>query len=123
MIQLNRNIRYHLSTKETHMQYKTIVLQLMEQQPEVYNQLRKQRQLLQTLETYSDQLKALHEDWTETLSQANPGSDPIQIKSEALEMALEDLKDRLPTVTRQDGNEALSLDQAIASVRSHSSRD
>ena len=105
------------------MQYKTIVLQLMEQQPEVYNQLRKQRQLLQTLETYSDQLKALHEDWTETLSQANPGSDPIQIKSEALEMALEDLKDRLPTVTRQDGNEALSLDQAIASVRSHSSRD
>ena len=45
------------------MQYKTIVLQLLEQQPEVYNQLRKQRQLLQTLEIYSDQLKALHEDW------------------------------------------------------------
>ena len=79
------------------MQYKTIVLQLLEQQPELYNQLRNRRQLLPALETYSDQLKTLHEREMETLAEARPGSDPIQISSEALETALKEFEDRLPT--------------------------
>lgn len=105
------------------MQYKTIVLQLLEQNPELYNQLRKRRQLLQTLESYSDQLKTLHEQEMETLSQARPGSNPIQISSEALEIALTQFEDRLPTATRPDETQTFSLDQAMAFVRSRSSRD
>src|SRR5579871_1106094 len=105
-IPLNRQFMYHLQLKETIMQYKTIVLQLLEQHPESYNRLRKGRQLLPTLDAYSIQLKTLHEDWKETLSQANPDSDPIQISSEALEIALKEFADRLPSVSRQNGNEA-----------------
>lgn len=105
------------------MQYKTIVLQLLEQQPELYNQLRRQRQLLPKLEAYSQQLKTLHEDWKANLSQAMPQSDPAQISSEALEMALKDFEDRLPTVSRQEEDTPLSLDKAMAFVRTRSSRD
>ena len=105
------------------MQYKTIVLQLLEQHPELYNQLRNRRQLLPALETYSDQLKTLHQAEMEYLSLARPDSDPIQISSEALEIALKTFEDRLPTSTQRNENEPLSLDQAMAFVRSHSSRD
>ena len=105
------------------MQYKTIVLQLLEQHPEHYHQLRKGRQLLPTLEIYSLQLKTIHEEWTQTLSQAQPHSDPIQISSEALEIALKEFEDRLPIATRRDENETLSLDQAMAFVRTRSSRE
>ena len=105
------------------MQYKTIVLQLLEQRPELYNQLRKRRQLLPALDIYSDQLKTLHKEEKEALSQAKPDSDPIQISSEALEIALKAFEDRLPTNTQQDENETFSLDQAMAFVRNRSSRD
>ena len=105
------------------MQYKTIVLQLLEQHPELYQQLRKRRQLLPALETYSEQLKAFHQDEMESLLQAMPGSDPIQIKSEALEIALKTFEDRLPISTHRDENETHSLDQAMAFVRNRSSRD
>ena len=104
------------------MQYKTIVLQLLEQHPELYHQLRQQRQLLPALDDYSDQLKALHEQEKEALSQAMPDSDPIQISSEALEIALKAFEDRLPSNTHRDETEALSLDQAMTFVRSHSPR-
>ena len=78
------------------MQYKTIVLELLKQQTELHEQLRSKRQLLTTLESYALELKASHEAWKETLSQARPGSDPSQIASEALEMAIQELRDHLP---------------------------
>ena len=99
------------------MQYKTIVLELLEQQTELHEQLRITRRLLPTLETWAKELKASHEAWKETLLQAKPGSDPIQISSEALEMALKELEDRMPSASPQDENE--TLDQAMAYVRSH----
>ena len=104
------------------MQYKTIMLQLLEQQPERYHQLRRNRQLLSALDQYANQLKALHADWKETLAQARPDRDGSQVSSEALEMALKDMEDRLPTATRRDDQEPLSLDQAMAFVRSRSPR-
>ena len=105
------------------MQYKTIVLQVLEQHQELYNQLRRRRQLLPTLEVYSDQLKVLHEESKESLLQAKPGSDPIQISSEALEIALKNFEDRFPTNTRRSKSEPLSLDKAIAFVRNPLSRE
>jgi hypothetical protein len=105
------------------MHYKTIVLQLLHQRTELYEHLRQSHRLLLALETYSTALKASHETWKETLAKAKPDSDPIQIASEALEMALSELEDRLPPASPPDETEPLSLDKAMAFVRSHSSND
>jgi hypothetical protein len=104
------------------MQYKTIVLELLQERKELHEQLRLTRRLLPTLERCARELKASHETWKETLSQAKPGSDPSQIASEALELALREQEERLPSVHPQGDGEPLSLDQAMAFVRSHSSK-
>jgi len=103
------------------MQYKTIILELLQQRPEMHEQLRKERKLLPALELYAKKLKTSHEAWKEQLSQAKPGSDPSQIASEALEMALKDLEDRLPSGSPDDST-PLSLDEAMAFIRRHTSR-
>jgi hypothetical protein len=104
------------------MQYKTIVLELLKERTESHEQLRLTRRLRPTMETCARELMASHETWKETLSQAKPGSDPAQISSEAMEMAIQELVDRLPSVSPQDDQEPLSLDQAMASVLSHTSK-
>ena len=104
------------------MKYKTIVLELLQQRPQMHDQLRKDRKLLPALEFYSKELKTSHEAWKETLDQAKPGSDPSQIASEAMEMAIKELEDRLPSASHPVGNEPLSLDAAMAFIRNHTSR-
>jgi hypothetical protein len=103
------------------MQYKTIVLELLKERTQLHEQLRLTRRLLPTLETCAKELKASHESWMETVSQAKPGSDPSQIASEALELAVKELEDRLPSVSPLHDQEALSLDEAMASIHSHTS--
>jgi hypothetical protein len=98
------------------MRYKTIVFELLQQRPQMHEQLRKERQLLATMEHHARELKTSHEEWKEVLSQARPESDPSQIASEALEMALRDLEERLPPELPQE-DETLSLDAAIAFIR------
>ena len=49
------------------MQYKTIILELL-QQTRRYDQLRKDRKLLPTMERYARELKTSHEAWKELLS-------------------------------------------------------
>ena len=104
------------------MQYKTIVLELLKQRTELHEQLRLTRRLLPTMETCAKELKASHEAWKETLSQARPDSEPSQIASEALELALNELENRLPSASNLDEDEALSLDKAMAHIQSHTSR-
>lgn len=101
------------------MLYKTIVLQLLEQCPETHDQLKSQRMLLPTLERCSTDLKARHEVWTDLLRQSRPGSDPSQIASEALEIALQELEDRLRSASSPDDNEPLSLDRAMTLFHTH----
>ena len=104
------------------MQYKTIVLELLKERTELHEQLRLTRRLLPTLETCSQELKVSHETWKETLAQTHPGSDSSQISSQAMEMALRELEDRLPSMSPQDDLEPLSVDKAMAFARSHTSR-
>ena len=99
------------------MQYKTIVLELLQQRPQMHEQLRKERKLLPAMELYARELKTSHETWKETLDQMRPGSDPSQIASEALEIALKELEDRLPAESHPEGNDPLSLDEAMAFIR------
>src|SRR5262249_42292586 len=102
------------------MNYKTIVLELLQDRPQLHDQLRQQRRLLATMEALAQGLKNRHEAWTEQLSQASPDSDPHQIASEALEIALKELMDSLPSDSSADESEALSLDAAMAYLHRHS---
>ena len=102
------------------MQYKTIVLELLKERTELHEQLRLTRRLRPVMVTCAVELKASHETWKETLATANPGSDPAQISQEAMEIAIRELEDRLPSVSAQDEMEPLSLDKAMAFVLTHS---
>jgi hypothetical protein len=104
--------------KETTMQYKTIVLELLQDHPQLHNRLRKNRKLLATVNLLATELRDRHLAWTERLSQARPDSDPGRIASEALEIALRDLQDSLPSKSPDEGG-ALSLDEAMAFLRRH----
>ena len=104
------------------MQYKTIVHELLQLRPQMHEQLRKDRKLLTTMEFYAKELKESHEAWEETLGQERPGSDRSQIRSEALELALRELEDRLPSASQTGEEEAISLDEAMAYLRNHTSR-
>jgi hypothetical protein len=104
------------------MQYKTIILELLQQRPQMHEQLRKSRKLLPAMELYARELKRSHEALMEMLGQLRPGSDASQISSEALEMAVKELEDRLPSGSPMNEQEALSLDEAMAFIRSRTSR-
>ncbi|MFZ1932668.1 MAG: hypothetical protein WCB27_25365 [Thermoguttaceae bacterium] len=104
------------------MQYKTIVHELLQQRPAMHEQLRKERKLLPALEMYSRELRMSHEAWQEMLSRMWPGSDRNQIASEAFELALKEMEDRLPTDSSQDGSEPQFLDTAMLFLRRRMSR-
>jgi hypothetical protein len=53
------------------------------------------------------------------LGQARPESKPGQISSEALELAVQDLRDLLTEESPPDDTEPLSLDAAMAFLRRH----
>ena len=105
------------------MHYKTIVLELLEQRTQLHEELRKTRQLLPTIEALATELREHHLALTESLSQAHPSDNQSQIPSQALELAVKELEDRLPSVSNQDGDETLSLDEAMAHILSHTLRD
>ena len=104
------------------MQYKTIILELLQQRPQMHDRLRKDRKLLATMELYAKDLKASHEAWKKLLAGLRPGSDPRQTASEALEIALKELEDRLPNESPRSDQEALILDAAMLFIRRHNSR-
>lgn len=105
------------------MHYKTIVLELLQQQTELHEELRLTRRLLPTINALAEGLKASHESWKRELQAIHPNSYPLQIASEALEMALSELESRLHSASPRDVTEPLTLDQAMAHLQGHSSRE
>ena len=99
------------------MPYKTIVLGLIEQQPELHEHLRKSRTMLRAMDQLAIELKESHEALKEQLSQSRPGSDPIQIASEALEIAVAELEEHLASASRLSASETFSLDEAMTHIR------
>ena len=98
------------------MMYKTIVLELIEAHPILHEQLKATRTLTLTLDTLAGELKASHDSWTQRFCEVNPGSDRRQMASEALEMAVEDMRERLHYASPNDEAETRSLDAALASL-------
>jgi hypothetical protein len=103
--------------KEEAMMYKTIALEMIQERPELYEQLRSSKRLLPTMDSYAIELKALHEEWKERLNQAKPGRYPSQVASEALEMAIDEFQEHLPSGSATDEAEPLSLDDAMSFIQ------
>jgi hypothetical protein len=57
-----------------------------------------------------------------TLLRAKPESNPIQVSSEAMEMALKEFADRLASVSQPNENQALSLDEIMEHMGRHTPR-
>jgi len=104
------------------MQYKTIVLELLQQRTELHEQLRLTRRLRPAMDALATELRELHLSWKDTLAKAHPGSDPSQISSQAMELALKGLEDRLPSASQQGETELPTLDEAMAYLVGHTSR-
>jgi hypothetical protein len=98
--------------------YKTITLELIQGQPELYERLRSSKRLLPAMDAYAIELKASHEAWKDRLSQSSLERDPAQIASEAMELAIEELQARLPSASPKDEAE-LMIDEAMAFLRLH----
>jgi len=78
------------------MLYKTMTLELLQEGfPTLHEKLRQRRALLQALDRYSLYFKASHDSRNEELLRIRPRSYPDQIASEALEIAIEDLREKL----------------------------
>ena len=103
------------------MKYKSMILELLKQRPDTHDQLKKERKLLPTMEQYAKELRASHLAWQQLLSSLRPGSDPSQIASEALEIALKEMQDRLPSESGS-GSEAIFLDAAMLFNLRHTPR-
>jgi hypothetical protein len=98
--------------------YKTIVLELLKDRPVLHEQLRVSGTLLPTMEQLAVAFRACHLNRMKELAEARPGSDPSQLSSEALEMALQELQDSLPPESLPS-DETFRLDQAMAFLQRH----
>lgn len=105
------------------MQYKTIALELLQQRPALHEQLRLTRRLRPAMEALAVELRELHLSWKETLTAADPGRDPIQISSEAMELALKGLEDHSLFASHRDGEELPRLTNATAIPAARMSKD
>ena len=81
------------------MLYKTIILQMLEDRPAIYNRLKAERKSLATIEALASELKANQRVILADLKQANPRMDEQQLASQAMEMALADLESALDANT------------------------
>ncbi len=77
------------------MRYKSMMLELLEEYPALHDLLRRDRTLLATMEAWAVKLRDQHLSWIEMLRLKHPASDPTQRASEALELAVRDIQDRL----------------------------
>lgn len=100
------------------MQYKTIILELLQQQPELHEQLRATRTLLSTLDQLAIQLRAHHLDLANHLRRQRPQTDATQLSNEAMEIAVNQFEQALATTSVADDPET-SLDQVMAYIKRH----
>ena len=70
---------------------------------------------------YARELKLHHEAWMDELRRVRPQSEQSQISSQALELAVKDLLEGLPSEPppAEPAEDPLSLDAAMTSIRRH----
>lgn len=98
------------------MHYKTITLGLIEQHPALHQQLMAKRALPQVLHQLATALARCHHDWITAL-QASLVSNPTQLSQMAMELAVQELQECLPS--ESDELEPFPFEAAIAFIRRH----
>lgn len=98
--------------------YKTIVHELLLDHPMLHERLRREGTLLESMEQLAVAFRACHLNRIKELIRSRPGSDPAQLSSEALEMALQELQDSLPPESPMS-DDTFRLDQAMAFLQRH----
>ena len=78
------------------MQYKTIILELLESRTAYHQQLVSSKQLLSTMNQLATQLRSRHLQQLSLLEQQQPNRSLDALKSEALEVALSLIAETLP---------------------------
>ena len=101
------------------MRYKTIVLELIRLRPNLHDRLASSGRLTSTMEELTVQLRDNHLELTEQLREARPGSAEVQLRTEAMEIAVSDLEQILPDESPENDEAVFSLDEAMAYVRKH----
>ena len=86
----------------------------------MYERLLSSKRLLTAMDAYATELKASHEAWKNLLDQAHPGSDPRQIASEAMELAVRTSRTVYPPRHRWTQRNRLSLDELMNHFREES---
>ena len=104
------------------MQYKTIVMELIEQRPHLHEKLKRERKLLSTMERVARELKASREEIRRDLASEQPHMEASLISSQAMAMAISELEARMPPERPNEEKDELSLDQITASLSSPLSR-
>lgn len=100
------------------MPYKTIILELLQANTKLHETLRCGRMLLPVTESLAIALKARHEVLKEQLATTQTGIESSQASSAAMEIAVTEMENRLQAAFPPDGQVELSLDDAMAFVRS-----
>ena len=85
------------------MQYKTIALELLTANPLLCAELKAQRRLLVELHRLSAELRLRHRAWIVALTNQSPTDDPRLTASRALELAVDELRERLSSNGSADG--------------------
>lgn len=102
------------------MQYKTIMLELIQSNRPLHQQLCQERKLLKTVEQAAMELKSRHQELLEEMADLHPENPEAQNYSQAFEMALKEMEDRLLPVSQTTEDSNLSLDEAMAYISSPS---
>ncbi len=105
------------------MPYKTIILELLESNPQLHEQLRRNRVLAQVLESCAIALKVRHEILKDQLSTTNLNTGPNQIRSMAMEIGVQEMENRLLAAFPLEGREPPSLDDAMEFMLDLRARD
>lgn len=100
------------------MRYQSIMLDLLECHPNIQATLLDQRLTPAILTEMANHLQASHQFWIQELTRKRPGS-AEQIASEALELALDDLKQQFQARRTPSLDSTFSLDDAMAYLRRH----
>lgn len=77
------------------MHYMTIVHDLMQEQQTLFEKLTANNSLLSTMEMEAISLRQMHLELLEQMQQHHPNRSEVELKAEALEVAIDQWKERL----------------------------
>lgn len=104
------------------MPYKTIILELLQQNTTLYQRLRQCRSLLSVVDSCALALKTRHQALKAEIATTRPEMGASQIAAAAMEIAVHEIESRLKTAFPVDEREALSLDEVIAFISNPTSQ-